>query len=103
MTLQHITLVSFGYFESDFLEKIANEVSHEFQSPVKIKEGYLDLSDFHVLARRQYNGNDLLKKVDSTFTSNSLKTPGLFSIDLFIPILTYIFGQAYLDGRTGII
>jgi len=26
----------------------------------------------------------------------------LFSVDLFIPILTYIFGQAYLNGRTGI-
>jgi archaemetzincin len=28
---------------------------------------------------------------------------GLFSVDLFIPILTFIFGQAYLNGRTGIV
>ena len=26
----------------------------------------------------------------------------LFQVDLFIPILTYIFGQAYLGGRTAI-
>ena len=28
---------------------------------------------------------------------------GLFNVDLFIPILTYIFGQAYLNGRAGIV
>ena len=27
---------------------------------------------------------------------------GLFYVDLFIPILTYIFGQAFLGGRTAI-
>jgi len=28
---------------------------------------------------------------------------GLFRVDLFIPILTYIFGQAVLNGNTGIV
>ena len=102
MNLQKITLISFGYFENYLLDKIADEVSHEFRTRVKVKEGYLDLSDFHDFARRQYNGNDLLKKVDDEFSSDSLKTLGIFSIDLFIPILTYIFGQAYLNGRTGV-
>ncbi|MFH1296260.1 MAG: archaemetzincin family Zn-dependent metalloprotease [Bacteroidota bacterium] len=102
MNLQHITLISFGYFEKDFLKMIAENVSREFLLPVKIKEGHLDLSDFHDFARRQYNGNNLLKEVDTKFSSDSLKTIGLFSVDLFIPILTYIFGQAYLEGRTGI-
>ena len=31
-----------------------------------------------------------------------MKTLGVFDVDLFIPILTYIFGQAYLNGRAGI-
>ena len=70
MNLQHITLVSFGYFEEDFLEKITVNVSREFHSPAKLKEGLLDLSDFHDPFRRQYNGNDLLKKVDSKFSSD---------------------------------
>jgi len=102
MNLQHITLISFGYFEKDFLEQIAEDVSREFLLPVKMKEGHLDLSEFHDPARRQYNGNKLLKEIDSIFSSGALKTIGLFSVDLFIPILTYIFGQAYLEGRTGI-
>jgi len=102
MNLQQITLLSFGYFEKDFLEQLAEVVKREFLFPVKIKDGHIDLSEFHDPARRQYNGNRLLKEVDSLYSSESYKTLGLFSVDLFIPILTYIFGQAFLNGRTGI-
>ena len=102
MDLQNITLISFGYFEEDFLKNVAGAVKHEFLVSVNIKEGHLDLSEFYDPGRRQYNGIKLLKEVDSAFSSDSDKTLGLFSVDLFIPILTYIFGQAFLNGRTGI-
>jgi len=102
MAPQNITLISFGYFEKQFLEKIGEAVTREFRYPFNIKESHLDLSDFFDPARRQYNGNKLLKAVDEIPLTNSIKTVGLFSVDLFIPILTYIFGQAYLNGRSGI-
>jgi archaemetzincin len=103
MDLQNITLISFGYFEEEFLKNIVEAVKHEFLFSVNIKEGHLDLSEFYDPGRRQYNGIKLLKEVDSVYSSDSDKTLGLFSVDLFIPILTYIFGQAFLNGRTGIV
>lgn len=102
MNLQNITLVSFGYFEELFLKNIAEAVKQEFLSSVSLREGHLDLSEFYDPGRRQYNGIKLLKEVDSSFSSDSGKTLGIFNVDLYIPILTYIFGQAYLNGRTGI-
>jgi archaemetzincin len=102
MDQQNITLISFGYFRKDILETIADDVKREFSFPVNIKEGHLDLSEFYDSSRRQYDGNALLKLVDTNFSSDSFKTIGLFSVDLFIPILTFIFGQAMLNGRTGI-
>jgi archaemetzincin len=102
MALQNITLISFGYFEEDFLKHIAKAVQNEFFLPVNIKEGRIDLSEYYDPGRRQYNGIRLLSEVDSLYATDSEKTIGLFSVDLFIPILTYIFGQAYLNGRTGI-
>jgi len=53
-------------------------------------------------ARRQYNGNLLLKELDTQYASEFIKTFGLFYVDLFIPILTHLFGQAFLGGRTAI-
>jgi archaemetzincin len=102
MDLQNITLIPFGYFEEDFLKNIADAVKQEFRFSVNIKEGHLDLSEFYDSGRRQYNGTKLLNVVDASFSSDSAKSLGLFSVDLFIPILTYIFGQAFLNGRTGI-
>jgi archaemetzincin len=98
----NITLISFGYFEEYFLKNVAEAVRMEFHASVNIKEGHLDLSEFYDPIRRQYNGVKLLKEVDIMFSSESSKILGLFSVDLFIPILTYIYGQAFLNGRTGI-
>ncbi len=102
MDLQDITLVSFGYFEEDFLKKIAGTVNRELLYPVHIKEGHIDITEYYDPGRRQYNGNRLLKEVDALYSTDTSKTIGLFNVDLFIPILTYIFGQAFLSGRTGI-
>lgn len=95
-------MISFGYFEEYFLKNVAEAVRLEFHASVNIKEGHLDLSEFYDPTRRQYNGVKLLKEVDIMFSSESSKILGLFSVDLFIPILTYIYGQAFLNGRTGI-
>lgn len=99
---QKITLVSFGNFEEAFLRKVAGAVSLEMKLPVNLRNGHLDLSDFYDPSRRQYNGDKLLKTIDSIYAVDSFKTIGLFTVDIFIPILTYIFGQAFLRGRTGI-
>lgn len=102
MNLDSIILISFGSFEKDLLEMIVQDVEHEFLLPVRTREGHLDLSEFYNSSRRQYNGFNLLKEVDTKFAEDTMKTLGLFDVDLFIPILTYIFGQAYLNGKAGI-
>ena len=103
MIPEAISLISFGHIEKGFLEWVARDVEQEFMLPVKTKAEYLDLSDFFDPSRRQYNGNALLKKIDTSFASEAVTTIGLFNVDLFIPILTYIFGQAYLNGRAGVV
>jgi archaemetzincin len=100
---QEILLVSHGLFEKEFLEQIANDLQSEFVLPVKIISNFVDLSPFFDPARRQYDGNKILKLLDSKYASTSLKTIGLFQVDLFIPILTFIFGQAIFKGKTGVV
>ena len=103
MDKQYITLISYGHFEKDFLATIAECITHEYSYPVSFDESYLDLSKFYDPARHQYDANKLLKEIDSKIEPDAFKTLGLFRVDLFIPILTYIYGQAFLNGRTGIV
>lgn len=102
MILEQITLITFGYSELKLPELIAKDVENQFAVPVFVKDGFLDVSDFYDASRRQYDGNKLLHLIDNEYASENRKTVGIFNIDLFIPILTYIFGQAYLNGRAGI-
>lgn len=102
MSLPNITIISFGIFEQEMLEKIAQGVHAEFGFPVNLMEAHLDISEFYDPARRQYNGNALLKVIDTISLHDSIKKVGLFQVDLFIPILTFIFGQAFLNGSCAI-
>lgn len=95
-------MISHGQFEKNFLEQIAYDVQIEFELPVKIETRFTDLAVFFDPARRQYDGNKLLKFIDSSTNEESVKTLGLFQVDLFIPILTFIFGQAVFGGKTGV-
>lgn len=102
MNDQAITLISFGYFEKEFLEKIADAVSQEFHHAVALRDGHIDIGEYYDPARNQYDANKLLAAVDTFITPEVQKAIGIFSVDLFIPILTFIFGQAFLGGRCGI-
>jgi len=98
----NILVIAHGQFEDYFLETIAEDITREYLHPVVIKESYFDISKFYEPTRRQYDGNRLLKYLHQNKSISALKTIGLFQIDLFIPILTYIFGQAIFKGNTGI-
>lgn len=102
MNVQTIILLSFSRFERGYLEKLSKFVMREFNCSIIIKDAYIDISEFYDPVRRQYNGDKLLKEVAALNGEGNSKTIGLFNVDLFIPILTYIFGQAQLNGKTAI-
>ncbi|MEZ5083620.1 MAG: archaemetzincin family Zn-dependent metalloprotease [Bacteroidales bacterium] len=102
MDNKKILLITFGHFEKLWLENIVRDVSVDFQYPVVIKDSHIDLVNFYEPNRRQYDGNKLLKIVESNLSPEFIKAIGLFRVDLFIPILTYVFGQAYFNGTAGI-
>jgi archaemetzincin len=100
--MQKITLISINKIEPSILTALVEAVEIEFQFPVELVKKQEDLNEFYHPTRRQYDGSQLLKFVDSLKPTKSIKSIGLFNVDIYIPILTYIFGQAYLDGGTGI-
>jgi len=99
---QNILLISFGQFESNFLEDLAEYVETVYPYPVLIQNGHIDMSEYYDPMRRQYDGNSILKELDTIYAGDIIKQVGLFRVDLCIPILTYIFGQAAFKGMTGI-
>lgn len=102
MGLKKITLITLGYFEREILKNVAALVENELKGRVDFKMEHYDLESHFDPVRKQYNGNTLLKYVESNLAYDDRKTIALVAVDLYIPILTYIFGQAYLNGSSGI-
>lgn len=53
--------------------------------------------------RNQYFSTELLKKMLKQVPADALKVLGITAVDLFIPIMKYIFGEAQVSGRGAII
>lgn len=97
-----IILVSCGLFEKQLTKQVAADVEEEFAFPVILRECTLDISHFYNPGRRQYDANNFLKAITQRVPEDAIKVMGMARVDLYIPILTYIFGQASLNGYAGI-
>jgi archaemetzincin len=97
-----IKILNYGYFDTKLLLELAASVAFEFEAEVEIVEEFFDIDPYFDPSRNQYNGNQLLLRIDQKSDQSNCKTVGLFNVDLFIPILTFIFGQAYLGGKSAI-
>lgn len=96
-------MLSFGAFEKEFLERISDCVFNELNISVAVKDGHMALEEYFDAGRRQYNADKILKKLESFPINDFSLKLGVFDVDLFIPILTYIFGQAHLGGNTAMV
>jgi archaemetzincin len=76
--------------------------------------GYLDLdvdilpaldhpSYAHDQKRVQYDAGAILKAMESEPFHDHAKLIGVLDVDLFVPILTHVFGEAKQGGRCGLV
>lgn len=103
MGRDNIKLITFGHFDDVFLQMLRIKLQNIFEVSVSMQSAHIDLIRFFDAARKQYNGHLILKELEEKYTSPATKTIGLLQVDIFIPILTYIFGQAQLGGAFGIV
>jgi archaemetzincin len=54
-------------------------------------------------SRQQYNSRILLAQLLDDGPRSATRVLGVAGVDLFIPVLTYVFGEAQLDGRAAVV
>jgi archaemetzincin len=57
---------------------------------------------YHVV-RRQYNSTQLLEHLLQEDDGEPFRVLGITGVDLYIPIFTFVFGEAQLDGKAAIV
>jgi archaemetzincin len=85
------------------LDYLTHAIENVFGVPAQMTASHLDLNKAFDGSRRQFNSTALLSQILSTAESRSDKFIGLVEVDLFIPILTFVFGEAQFDGRAAVV
>ncbi len=96
-----ITLKPLGDIPDEIVEKLTDRVAGIFRCPVEAKPGLSDLSQSYNSERRQYLSSKLLACLKKTQSDE--RVVGIVDVDLYVPRLNFVFGEADIASGTAII
>jgi archaemetzincin len=101
--MSQIHIVSVNAPDDVDLLALAEALSAAFHMETKIAPFNLDPEFAYDPARGQYNSTEILAGLLKNIPQEALKVLGVTDVDLFIPVLTFVFGEAQLDGPASVV
>src|SRR5262249_23710019 len=81
---------------------LAVKLAHTFRTPCRIRPGTLDVSFALDVRRGQYYSTAILERIQQGAGPHA-RVLGVACRDLFVPVLTFVFGEAQLDGPCALV
>jgi archaemetzincin len=103
LTKRRIGVVPFGEVPEVALKVIAAHVLGYFNLDVDILPRLEHPAYAYSVSRNQYNAAFILKNLESMQSHDYVKVIGLLEVDLFVPILTHVFGEAKQGGKCAVV
>ncbi len=98
-----ITVVPLGRMGVDVVRFVSDSLQGILRLPINLAQPVpLPQSSF-MESRNQYNSMTVIKYLAENQSSGRLKVLGITNKDLCTPILTYVFGEAYMGGEAAVI
>lgn len=85
------------------LDDLAAELARIFQVSCHVHEESFSADFAFDPPRGQYHSTAILQRLESLVSDPQIQVLGVSSLDLFIPILTFVFGEAQLGGRCAVV
>ncbi|UCE17806.1 MAG: archaemetzincin family Zn-dependent metalloprotease [Gemmatimonadota bacterium] len=89
--------------QESLLIPLLEHISSSFHRETRIVFLPIDPSFAYDHSRKQHNSSLLLAKLVDIKPKDALRIVGVTDLDLFIPILTFVFGEAQLSGPASIV
>jgi archaemetzincin len=98
-----ISLVPVGEVFRGHLEALAEGLTARLGVACSVQGRAVEASSAFHPQRRQYNSTEILKMLAPCVSPEPWRVLGVTELDLFIPILTFVFGEAQLGGRDAVV
>lgn len=85
------------------MEHVRQHLERAFAVPVRLLDGAARPEGTYDLRRRQHHSGKVLQWLLAHGPGAGTKVLGVTDVDLFIPILTFVFGEAQLGGGAAVV
>lgn len=99
----YIAVTPIGAVDANLCSAVVNEAENRFGLRCRVVS-MLDSIEFaHNEQRDQYHSTSILDRLAMAAPDGAVKLVGITREDLFIPILTHVYGEAQLGGKACIV
>ncbi len=86
----------------DRLEHLAAGLARTFRTPCRIRPESFDIAFALDERRMQYHSTAIIQRLERAGDPDA-RVLGVTACDLYVPVLTFVFGEAQLDGNCAVV
>lgn len=101
--MDRLLVVTFLLDQAESVPPLIRNLESLFTASIKVAQPSLNLEAAYNPTRCQYYSTAILHLLSRKFASEPGKILGVTSVDLFVPILTFVFGEAHLNGPAAVV
>ncbi len=101
--MKPLRLLPIGAVTDGLLPFLQSALCQSLGIPCEIVPAVLDPAGSYHLERRQYHSSQLLAEMPRFADEESWRVLGVAEVDLYIPVLTFVFGEAQTDGACAVV
>jgi archaemetzincin len=101
--MKALQLLPIGHLDDGLLMELAPGLADTFRVPCEILPFKLDPEVAFHGERQQYHSSEILQRMQGYLDADSWRMLGVAEVDLYIPILTFVFGEAQMGGPCAVV
>ncbi len=98
-----ILVVSIEFGGEREIRRLCDQLEARFRTDVNVLKCAFDCRAFFDLGRNQYHSSAIVERLEQDLPTTASKVLAVTGLDLYIPILTFVFGEARLNGRCALV
>jgi len=99
----NLQLLPIGKLDGGLLQDLAPALANAFGMPCETLSSPLDPEFAFHGERQQHHSSEILGRMHSLVTPRCWRMLGVTDADLYIPILTFVFGEAQMGGPCAVV
>lgn len=101
--MNRLQLLPIGSPNLRLLQDLGGQLAAQFRIGCELLPRSLDLAFAYHAERNQYHSSEILRRMQEIAGPDTWRILGVTDSDLYIPILTFVFGEAQLGGRCAVV